>query len=139
MHASPLAISALLLLASSPCIAQQESCGLRTMTETSKPIYPPIAKAAHVEGVVVMLVTFKLSGEVEKIDIINGPKMLQTAASDYVQGWHANEFTGPRTCPIAITFHLLRDKDTATPGSVRQDVQHVTLNSPTPLVNTNYS
>jgi Gram-negative bacterial TonB protein C-terminal len=138
MRVSPLAIFALLASCCS-CIAQQEPCGLRTMTETTKPIYPPIAKAAHVEGVVVMLVTFKLSGEVEKIDVINGPRMLQTAARNYVQGWHANEFTGPRTCPIAITFHLLREKDSATPGSVRQDVQHVTLNSPTPLVNTSYS
>jgi Gram-negative bacterial TonB protein C-terminal len=109
------------------------------MTETTKPFYPPIARAAHVEGVVVMLVTFKLNGEADKIDVVNGPKMLQTAASNYVQGWRANEFTGPRTCPIAITFHLLREKDQAVPGFVRTDVQHVTLNSPTPPVLFSYS
>ncbi len=139
MRATPIAIFALLLSVSSACIAQQEPCGLRKMTETTTPLYPPIAKAAHVEGVVVMLVNFKLNGEVEKIDILSGPEMLKIAATTYVQGWHANEYTGPRTCPIAVTFHLLREKDTAAPGAVRNDLQHVTLNSQTPVFYSNPS
>jgi Gram-negative bacterial TonB protein C-terminal len=134
MRASPIAIFALSLSVAGPCLAQQEPCGLRKMTETTTPIYPPIARAAHVEGVVVMLVNFKLNGEVEKIDVVSGPEMLKIAATKYVQGWRANEFTGPRTCPIAVKFHLLREKDMATPGVTRQDLQHVTLNSETPPI-----
>ena len=134
MRATSIA-TALLFLSLSPIgIAQQETCGLRKMTETTTPIYPPIAKAAHVEGNVVMLVNFKTSGEVEKIDIVSGHEMLKIAATNYVQGWHANEYTGPRTCPIVVSFRLHRQGDTTTPPVVRQDLQHVTLTEPAALV-----
>jgi hypothetical protein len=139
MRATSIA-TALLLLSLSPIgIAQQESCGLRKMTETTTPLYPPIAKAAHVEGNVVMLVNFKTSGEVEKIDIVSGPEMLKIAATNYVQGWHANEYTGPRTCPIVISFRLHRQGDTTTAPVVRQDLQHVTLTEPGALVQASYA
>ncbi len=86
-----------------------------------------------------MLVTFKLNGEVDKIDVVSGPKMLQAAASDYVQGWHANEYTGPRTCPIAVRFVMFRQGAKAVPFVVRQDVQHVTVNAPASLIQPSYS
>ncbi|MCU1252447.1 MAG: TonB family protein [Edaphobacter sp.] len=139
MRAMPFAIFFLLLSVSGPCIAQQEPCGLRKMMETTTPIYPPIAKAAHVEGSVIMLVNFKTSGEVQKIDIVSGPKLLQMAATTYVQGWHANEYTGPRTCPIVVNFRILHEGDTTTPAFVRLDLQHVTLNSIPIVLYTTYS
>ena len=138
MRATPIAIFALLLSVSGSCIAQ-EPCGLRKMSETTAPAYPPIAKAAHVEGNVIMLVNFKTSGEVEKIEVVSGPKFLLSAATNYVQGWQANEYTGPRTCPIVVSFRLHRHGDTTTPPVVRQDLQHVTLNEPAALVQPNYA
>jgi len=134
MRATSIATALLLLSLSPTGIAQQETCCLRKMTETTTPLYPPIAKAAHVEGNVVMLVNFKTSGDVEKIDIVSGPEMLKIAATNYVQGWHANEYTGPRTCPIVVSFRLHRQGDTTTPPVVRQDLQHVTLTEPAALV-----
>jgi TonB family protein len=134
MRNAPIATAILLLSLSSACIAQQGACGLSKMTEAATPVYPPIAKAAHVEGNVILLVTFKTTGEVEKIDIASGPKLLERAATDYVKGWRANEYSGPRTCPIVITFHLLGEKEKTTPSVVRQDLQHVTLNSITPIL-----
>ena len=127
------------LLTSGICLGHQPACGLTSMTETAKPLYPPIAKAAHIEGNIIMLVTFKLNGAVEKIDVVSGPEMLKAAARIYVQGWHANEYTGPRTCPIIVNFHILHEGDTTTPTFIRQDLQHVTLNSiPLVLYTTNY-
>lgn len=134
MHTAPAAIFAFLLSACTHCIAQQEPCGLRTMTETTKPVYPPIARAAHVEDVVVMLVTFKLNGEVEKIDVVSGPKMLQPAATSYVQGWRANEFSGPRTCPIAVRFVMFHPGDNPAPRVVREDLQHITIHDGQPFI-----
>lgn len=133
MVKAPIATAILLLSLSSACIAQG-ACGLSKMTEAATPVYPPIAKAAHVEGNVILLVTFKTTGEVEKIDIVSGPKMLERATTDYVKGWHANEYSGPRTCPIVISFHLLRENEKATPGVIRQDLQHVTLNTSPPIL-----
>ena len=134
MRKVPVLTAILSLSLSSACFAQQGACGLNKMTEAAAPIYPPIAKAAHVEGNVVMLVNFKISGEVEKIDVVSGPEMLKFAATNYVQGWRANEYTGPRTCPIVVSFRLHRQGDTTTPPVVRQDLQHVTLTEPAALV-----
>jgi hypothetical protein len=138
MRATPVAIFFLLLSVSGPCIAQ-EPCGLRQMTEATTPIYPPIARAAHIEGSVIMLVNFKISGEVEKIDVVSGPERLKIAATNYVQGWRANKYTGPRTCPIVVSFRLRPQGDTTTQPVVRQDLQHVTLNAPVLSLDTNYS
>ena len=139
MRAMPIMAALLLLSLSHIGAAQQETCGLDKITDTAAPIYPPMAKAAHVEGNVIMLVRFKPSGEVEKVDIVSGAEMLQDAATNYVKGWRANEYTGPRTCPIVINFRLPQEKDTTTPHVIRQDPQHVTLNSPAPRLETNYA
>jgi hypothetical protein len=134
MRATQVAIVFLLLSLSVACVAQQEPCGLRTMTETTAPAYPPIARAAHEEGNVTMLVNFKTSGEVEKIEVISGPKFLLFAATTYVQGWRANQYTGPRTCPIVVRFVLFHQGDKPAPRIARQDLQHVTINDPAPLI-----
>jgi TonB family protein len=134
MRKAPIATAILLLSLSCACLAQQNPCGLSKMTETTTPVYPPIAKAAHVEGNVILLVSFKTTGEVDRIDVTSGPKMLERAATDYVKGWHANEYSGPRTCPIVVTFHLLRENEKATAGFARQDSQHVTLNASAPIL-----
>jgi Gram-negative bacterial TonB protein C-terminal len=108
----------------------QAPCGLTFMTETAKPLYPPIAKAAHVDGPVVMLATFKTTGEVEKVELVSGPEMLRASAIDYVKSWRANPYTGPRTCPVVVTFstpRLATQHD--PPPIVRVDPQHVTLNA----------
>lgn len=139
MRPTHIAIVLSLLLLSGSCTAQQGQCGLTKMSETAAPMYPPIAKAAHVEGNVILLVRFKLSGEVEKVDIVSGAEMLQGAATNYVKGWRANEYTGPRTCPIVINFRLLPEKDTTTPHIIRQDPQHVTLNAPAPRLEASFT
>jgi TonB family protein len=51
------------------------------------PIYPPIAKAARVEGAV--NVTFDISpeGKVVNIAVVDGPKLLQLSVTDGLSGW----------------------------------------------------
>ena len=124
MRLTRLAIVFCIFMAPTLCHAHQEPCGLRTMTESTTLIYPPIAKAAHVYGEVITLTTFKTDGTVEKVDVISGPEMLRAVATDYIKSWRANEYTGPRTCPVVIQF-LLTDDPPASPA-VRVDLQHVT-------------
>jgi len=129
-------VIALLLSFASVGLAQQTPppCGLTSMTDGAVPIFPPIAKAAHVGGTVVMLATFKLTGEVESIQIVSGPEMLRQSATNYVKGWRANAYSGPRTCPVAISYQLYNRGDKEAPPIVRIDPQHVTLNSEAPLI-----
>ena len=132
----PSLIAGLLLLSfSSMCVAQQrEVCGLRTITETGSPTYPPIAKAAHVEGNVIMLVSFRTDGEVDAVNVVSGPKMLELAAIEYVKKWRANAYTGPRTCPIVVRFQMFHPGGKTVPELVHTDLQHVVITEREPLI-----
>ena len=51
----------------------------------TQPIYPPIAKAARVQGTVVLQATISKTGSIENLRVISGPAMLQQAALDAVK------------------------------------------------------
>ena len=51
------------------------------------PVYPPDAKAAHVEGAVVMHAIINAEGRVENLTVVSGPGMLRDAAVDAVKQW----------------------------------------------------
>lgn len=51
------------------------------------PPYPPIARAAHVEGTVVLRATISRNGAIENLRVVSGPQMLQQAALDAVKNW----------------------------------------------------
>ncbi|HEY6414212.1 MAG TPA: energy transducer TonB [Edaphobacter sp.] len=113
------------LILSASCFAE-EPCGLRSMTDTTPLPYPPIARAAHVEGIVILMATFKLSGEVQSVEILSGSPLLRGPASAYVQGLRANQYGGTRTCPMVIR-HVLQPLDSETRPIEKKDIQHVTI------------
>jgi TonB family protein len=51
------------------------------------PEYPPIAKAAHVSGTVVLEAVIGKDGKIENLHAISGPAMLHQAALDAVRQW----------------------------------------------------
>jgi protein TonB len=51
------------------------------------PNYPPIAKAARVQGTVVLQATISKTGSIENLKVVSGPAMLQQAALDAVKNW----------------------------------------------------
>jgi TonB family protein len=51
------------------------------------PVYPPIAKAARVEGTVDIAVQIGVTGKIESMKVIRGPAFLQQSALDAVQQW----------------------------------------------------
>jgi len=50
-----------------------------------QPIYPAIAKAAHVEGVVMIHAIISKTGTIESANAVSGPVMLQKAALDAIR------------------------------------------------------
>jgi len=114
-----------LLILSASCFAE-EPCGLRSMVDTTPLLYPPIARAAHVEGVVILMVAFKLSGEVQNIEVLSGHQLLRGSATAYVQGLRANQYGGTRTCPVVIRY-VLQPVDSAPRPIEKKDIQHVTI------------
>ncbi len=57
-----------------------------------RPSYPPIAKAAHVEGIVVVEAVISKSGAIESLHVLSGPAMLQSAAIDAIRTAHYKPF-----------------------------------------------
>jgi hypothetical protein len=85
-------------------------------------LYPPIARAAHVTGQIILMVQFAPDGSVHAAEVLSGPVMLRASAKTYVSGWLANRYGGSRTCPIVIGYQLDSSEEN---GKVeRRDAQH---------------
>ncbi len=50
-----------------------------------RPLYPAIARAAHIEGTVVVEAIISRTGTIESLHVISGPMMLQSAAIDAIR------------------------------------------------------
>ncbi len=56
-------------------------------TRDVKPIYPPVAQAAKISGLVILEATISKEGDVENVKILRGIPMLNQAATDAVRQW----------------------------------------------------
>ena len=75
------------------------------------PVYPPIAKAAHVGGTVVLHAIISKSGKIDQLQAVSGPAMLQGAALDAVRQWRYQPYllNGEPTevdTTITVNFNL---------------------------------
>lgn len=86
--------------------AQEGPCGLSSIEPRRDLIYPPIAKAAHVEGSVIALVSFSQTGVVSTLRILSGPKLLVGSAEEFMKSFKVNSYGGSRECPIVVSFHM---------------------------------
>ncbi len=81
------------------------------------PLYPPIAKAAMIQGTVVFQVRIGVTGKIESSKVVSGPAMLQQAAIDCLKQWTYHPFDKngvpvPASGPVAIEFSLGKDGPT---------------------------
>jgi periplasmic protein TonB len=52
-----------------------------------QPTYPPVAKAVHESGTVVLDAIISRAGRIENLQVVSGPPLLQRAALDAVRNW----------------------------------------------------
>jgi protein TonB len=57
------------------------------LLQKTVPQYPAIAKAARIQGTVVLQATISKAGSIENLRVVSGPPMLQQAALDAVRSW----------------------------------------------------
>jgi TonB family protein len=62
------------------------------LSHTVAPAYPLLAKAAHVQGIVILHAILSKQGEVEDLQVVSGPPMLIGAAEDAVRRWQYKPF-----------------------------------------------
>jgi periplasmic protein TonB len=76
-----------------------------------RPVYPAIAKAAHIEGTVVVEAIISRTGTIESLHVISGPVMLQSSAIDAIraaryQPYRLNGETTEVQTTIMVNFHM---------------------------------
>jgi periplasmic protein TonB len=69
------------------CPPSSESVGQEGLLCRVAPTYPPLARAARVQGTVVLKVKIDKSGEVQKVKLVSGHPLLVSAAIDAVKQW----------------------------------------------------
>jgi TonB family protein len=88
-------------------------------TQRVEPAYPPLAKAAHISGAVVVEVTIDESGNVQSARVISGHPLLKDAAVQAAQGWKFQQTTLSGT-PVkvigTITFNFQMDSSSEVPS-----------------------
>jgi TonB family protein len=57
------------------------------LTHQIPPVYPQIAKTAHIEGTVVLNIRVAEDGKVQQVNVVSGPPVLLRAAMDAVKQW----------------------------------------------------
>jgi hypothetical protein len=108
----------LLLLFLPTLKAQERGRVLPRVIDYAPPIYPQIAKTAHISGPVHLRITTD-GHAVTSVDVVDGPALLVRAATNNVKTWKFVDHT-PGTFDVTLDFTTLKDKTTflAEPGVV---------------------
>ncbi len=87
-----------------------------------QPIYPPIARAAHLSGSVVVRLVVSDKGTVSSATPISGPAMLLNAAKDAAQQWtfHALK-VGAQPASFTVDLNASFTLDAKSPSCTRQN------------------
>jgi len=108
-------------------------CPLDGVTESKLPTYPPIARAAHVEGDVSARLTFDSKGQVMEVAQWIGPEMLRQPTEDYLRSWRLRPGSMPRYMDSCQSTVLIEYRLTAATEVVASDV-HIFKADPTHIL-----
>ena len=76
----------------------------------SNPVYPPIARAAHVSGAVVLHAIISRAGAIQSLSVVSGNEMLRANALSAVQDWRYRPYLlngEPTEVETTITVNFL--------------------------------
>lgn len=125
-----------LFFAPSVCLASHW-CVMKP-SRVDAPLYPPIAKAARVQGVVISRLEFDANGNVSKVEIVNGPALLAKAVETSEAHWVFRSDTSADGCQILVISEFsLSESEQAnddkrpwpytSPGTYRQRIRALFL------------
>lgn len=88
-----------------------ENEGTRHLLVHADPVYPAIARAAHIQGDVLLHVSVDASGHVTKVEAVGGPPMLVGSAVEAVKKWVYQPFVidgkpAPARLIVSVPFSL---------------------------------
>jgi outer membrane biosynthesis protein TonB len=87
--------------------------GLETSGDRVLPLYPPLAKAALVEGIVETTFDVTPSGNTVNVQTVSGPKLMEKAMTDAILQWTFPPSAKIRHERAKIAFRLNCKKPTS--------------------------
>ncbi|MBB5059956.1 TonB family protein [Granulicella aggregans] len=81
------------------------------------PVYPAVAKAAHIAGTVALHVLITEQGEVTNLTVVSGPPLLRAAAVDAVKQWRYKPYVVDGVVRKAETVVLVNFNFGGPPGA----------------------
>ena len=97
----------LLCLPASWSSAEPRWCAITGTDPTNKIIYPPIARAARVQGVVLLRMIYVPNGPVVRTEPVSGPKMLSTSLAGQLQEWTVRtDAAGGEECQTLVVANF---------------------------------
>lgn len=83
--------------------AEPRWCSTAGKDPTNKFIYPPIARAARVTGVVLLRMEYVPNGKVVRIEPISGPRLLSDTLADQLMDWTMRtDASGDQPCVTLV-------------------------------------
>jgi hypothetical protein len=99
------------------CNADPRWCSIVGRGPSDTLVYPPIARAAVVSGVVISRVIYLPAGQVVDVEAISGPRMLSDAISSQIRKWSIKtDSSGDLSCETLVVadFRLHDSSDPTT-------------------------
>ncbi|QNI30211.1 energy transducer TonB [Alloacidobacterium dinghuense] len=98
------------------CHAKTRWCSIVGKSESDTLLYPAIARAARVSGVVIDRVTFAPAGKIADVETISGPKMLTQSANDQLKKWTVKtDSSGEDLCQSLVIANFSLDPPAPEP------------------------
>jgi hypothetical protein len=132
------ALLCLLTLLLPQCQGEPRWCGVSVNDASNSLVYPPIARAARVQGVVVMRMVYSPNGNVVRTEPVFGPAMLSASLTSQLLNWTVKtNAAGDEQCVTLIIaefrFHdpdepsRLQLQGPVAPGILRVSVESEVL------------
>lgn len=81
---------------------------MEMLTRKTDPVFPSIAKSARVSGTVKVQILVGKDGTVQSLHVVDGPRLLQSAATDAVKSWRFRPYTiSNQTVEMQTTVNIL--------------------------------
>ena len=105
------------------CRAEARWCAVAGLGSGQNLVYPPIARAAYVHGVVLERVIYLPNGAVQSFEFISGPRMLSAGLEQQMRDWtiKTNQ-SGEQACVILVIAEFNLDKSSGQSTSYPVDM-----------------
>jgi protein TonB len=91
----------------SPMMEVSALAASKHLVKRERPVYPELAKEAHVQGTVVIQIIIRADGSVTNTKLISAPPMLIQSAMDAVQKWRYAPFLQDgKAVPVRTTVSV---------------------------------